>query len=362
MNKLFSQQEELQISFDEPVLLAFLDRVELSSHTEGHIAHIFEDEGDKISLSVNWGMWEHLGFANKVAVIVHEVMHIVSDHFSSAVIEGKNAAKLNIAQDMEINSRIFIEGRWELPKGLLLPDTEPFSYEYGLSWYDYYQLVDAELTDEEAGEIGGNDLIAPHSTFCKEELVSTFQNFLLSSGVANSLIAKQDTVHVEWASLNFDILQHLVANRVFNRGTDFKRPNKRYGLPLYAKKEKSSSRVGVIIDSSISITQADLNVFVQQAAALALRCKADVAFCSDGLTCDIDTNFAFGKLCEVTERKSTNLDKGIKSLINRGYDYVVVFTDGEYQSKLTVTNKILWVVTKNKKFCPRTGEVVFLQP
>lgn len=87
------------------------------------------------------------------AVLVHEISHVLRDHFARAKALGADPKLFNIAEDMEINDDIKAMGL-ELPDGCMLPST--FEMADGLTAEEYYHNLPRDQEQQANQPCAGN--------------------------------------------------------------------------------------------------------------------------------------------------------------------------------------------------------------
>ena len=232
---------------------------------------------DKINLYVNPEFFNALKPVERVAVLEHEVLHIISKHCLRG--NGKNHEVFNMACDVAINQYIeeyTYNGKLisKLPEGCLLPKT--YNLKEGLTAEEYYKLIFKEIEKNGKGE--GQGTLDDHAIWKEGAGSDEFQHEVVKNAIKKTLESTKDygslpstiveqikkaLTHetVNWRSiLNKFIYRATLINSVPTK----KRPNRRYGFTYEGSKVECKLDMLVAIDTSGSVSDSDLALFFSE--------------------------------------------------------------------------------------------------
>lgn len=303
-------------------------------------------------------------FEELVGCLYHEVSHLLRRHHKRG--EGKDPKKANVAGDLEINDHV---GGLVLPDWVLTP--EKFGFPSGLLMEEYYELLEdmdesgdggsgsdgeSENSGDSGDDSGPGKVGAGECGSCAhgngedyEEPggVSESRGELISRQVAKDILdhakSRGDVPGgwVRWAEEKLKSkvdwrkeLRAVVRREAARAGTDdytFRKWNPRNESVggILPRLRGSEINVGVVIDTSASITKKELSQLVAEADGILRNVSSgEMHVC----ICD-----AAAKVKRVrTLRKmplegggGTDMRVGIEALLPHRPDIIVVLTDGE---------------------------------
>lgn len=140
----------LKFMMEEPLLGYLFSQLKIKKSEEIKTAGVyFDNEELKYVLLYNPKFMEKLEEKQQIAIIKHELYHIMFKHLlRDNPKKFKNKSAVNVAMDISINQYIK-----NLPKGALYPET--YNLTKGLNWEEYYFQI-KHLFNEEKEENKGN--------------------------------------------------------------------------------------------------------------------------------------------------------------------------------------------------------------
>ncbi len=242
-----------------------------------------------ISLHINKDFWLRLQESDRVAVLIHECLHLVHGHTARFKTQNINDHKLaNIACDIAINQYItglpttmkitqpdgsVVEGRamtYELLKEQFPHALPRMSSEYYFQFLkdereklpqdvgtmdDHSQWEESDLTPEQAERFVKSHVKAVLETCSDEE----------RRALDKTLIDELYKSEVNWKQ----ILRQFFANseEIFTERTRKKR-NRRYGILQAGLKNESKLSLAIAVDTSGSVSDDELNIFFGEIARM----------------------------------------------------------------------------------------------
>jgi predicted metal-dependent peptidase len=336
-------------------------------------------------------------FANKLTdpelryIVTHEIYHVALHHCTVRLPEDDSERGLwNKAADLAINSLIPEDANRHMPKAKELKGLMPkdFGFAEKLSMEQYIQLL-REKGDDGKGGNGGtygvgqkkpgqgqpgqgqNDPNSQpqqgggfddHGDWKDSEIIKEIIRNKIEqlshrekvwgnmAGDVKSMIMAAQKSYVKWTKY----LRHYLGNMVTSKTeATFKRPNRRYGYPYCGQKRFYSDRKLLAVDTSGSVSDADLAQFLCEMNKLAEIQPVDVQ-CFDhdlqGKVMPFDRkrlNFDF------KGRGGTCFEPVFQMAEERHYQSVIMLTDGYASApeRPKHVKDVLWVIVPGGE-CP----------
>ena len=324
---------------------------------------------DHFNLYINPEGFNSLSLVQRLAVLKHEMLHILSNHLARK--GDRDHERFNYAADCAINQLI---DQKHLPDNAVLP--EHFNFPKNLTAEQYYELFSDNNSDDDGNGNGNGQLLDDHSAWSKSqgdaELQADITKSMLEKAAANtqksrgnvpaefsawlSLVSRKR--EISWQQL----LRNITGNkRVSSRKTLMRRDRR---LPNYEWiKGRTKARrfdLLVVADVSGSVDDDDLLRLLGE-----VRHICDVTQSSVNLI-QVDTVPSkpeqLSKNTKVIERKAcggTILYPAIEEAKKHRLDFqaVVVTTDGYLDPEdvlqfATLNKKIIWLVNSNGCILP----------
>lgn len=308
---------------------------------------------------------------SKVAVIKHEVLHVVLKHIFRLKEKKHDSCLYNLAADLVVNQYI---GKWKLPESAITLNSFPnlkLEKDETLEWY--YDKLMTYYNDSQEGSkfidnLKNNKSYSDHSLWgksTKSELDAAQITFgklivdakmrtgnkefgLLPISVMNmvKLELEKQNQQVDWKS----------AIKLFNNSSKktflkytYKRKSKRYGVRPGIK-IKQHSKLLVALDTSGSISEDELSLFFNEIIGIwKTGTEIDVIECDNKVQkkytfMGVTPNFIHG-------RGGTDFSPVFKHINEKRslkYDGCIYLTDG-YANKPLIKPycPVIWVISKN---------------
>lgn len=290
------------------------------------------------------------------AVLKHEALHILLHHLSRTEYFNYNPRGYNISADLAINCHI--EG---LPEGALFP--KAFSLENNQSAEWYYEKLKSEAG--EGGEInldGKGELVDDHSMWgdCDDDIIKEKVR-----GIAEKAIKEQEKKG--WGDISGDLAQKIIAankpvvnwkkevryfiNQIIlmGRRNTRMRPNRRYGYNNPGSKRDYVSRILVAIDTSGSVSDKELQYFLQEINGMISHVKVDLVQFDHGLRTEPEPFEKKLKTLDIRGRGGTDFSAPIKLADENHYDGIIIFTDCCAPFPPKPKSRVLWAVCKGNE-------------
>lgn len=218
---------------------------------------------------------EKLTPAGLCAVLKHEVLHLVNDHTASFKIEGKDPYIGNIAADCAINQYIkdlpiegvTVEALSKLVGKTLLPyETSDYYYEHLMDKKKELEASGTKTLDEH-GAMEGAD--SPEVARGAIKRVAGNAVNRAAGNVADHILSAVD--RLAEAKLPWKVLLRNAIMTQISRETQSttKKINRRFKLPVPGKKHKRTMTLGVCVDESGSVSDAQHVEFMAEISAIA---------------------------------------------------------------------------------------------
>lgn len=248
---------------------------------------------DQIELHINLEAFSALSIQERAAVLKHECEHILRDHISrSKAISPKTYAEngtieekviadskyklINIAADMAINT-----GVQDLPEGAVyahsfnLPPGETMEWYVsnlkdnekmkGLTHYDEHSLWD-ESTETE-------DIIKEKIRKAVTDAANRTKAVGRLSAEHELLVSQFNVAKVDWKA---QLRRFVARSNQTKIDSSKKKRNRRYGIQFPGDVKVETLHIGVAIDTSGSISDADLTQFMSEINRIAKYAKVTV--------------------------------------------------------------------------------------
>lgn len=321
-------------------------------------------------------------------VVTHEIYHVALHHCTHRLpIEENERGLWNKAADLAINSLIPESADRHMPKAKELKGLLPkdFGFEEKLSMEQYIQLL-RDKGDDGKGENGGTYGMSSkngsgngkskqgggfdsHDEWKDSEIVKEIIRNKIEQlshrekvwgsmpGDVKSIIMAAQKSYVKWTKY----LRHYLGNLVTSKSEPtFKRPNRRYGYPYCGSKRFHSDRKLLGVDTSGSISDADLAQFLCEMNKLAEVQPVDVQ-CFDHALQGKITPFDRKKLSfKFNGRGGTCFEPLMKLAEEKRYQSVIILTDGfaNPPEKPKFVKDILWVIVPGGECPVKWGTIV----
>lgn len=324
---------------------------------------------DSVVLGYNPKFINQLTSAEVKGLICHEVMHVAMLHPFRR--KGRNHKKWNIACDYAIN-HIILKSGFTLPKGAL------FHTKFnGLEAEVIYNMLPEELADakpmddiRDYKQKPGDDKPVP----MKQQEVNWKINLTQAINVASMqgkmprelkrMLMEVMEPRLDWK----EILNRFVAENARNE-YNWSKPNPRYlhaGLIMPSLDNTTIDKLAVIIDTSASINQKQLNLFSSELQSILSSYPGT----------EVTAIYVDHELEGVEALDSSNLSLnpigGGMTDYRPGFEYIeqedmqpsciIYFTDGWcdlFPDKCEYPT--LWISTERTRFNPPFGEVILMQ-
>ena len=317
--------------------------------------------GINFELAVNKDFFENLSENEAIAVLKHEVSHIIYKHPIYGP-EYSNHTRFNYAADLEVNSAI--------PELQKIPYVYPALFNFdsfkGTKWY-YDNLPDFPQNGSTSTANGGGELVDDHSSWKEASNISESEKQLISNQV--DFIAKNTVEQVKktYGNIPGQFKEYIdslfkIKKQVFNWKAYFRRvignlitselkltkmrPSRRFpdgrGVRFIRK-----PHILVGIDTSGSVSMSELKDFFSEIYHLwRSGVKVTIDECDTRITKTWEYNGKFE--IEICGRGGTDLNPVIDHYNSNKKEFstLVMFTDGEfYLNELHKTRDVVWVIS-----------------
>lgn len=346
---------------------------------------------DHYKLYINHEQFNEFTLKERLAVLKHEMLHIMNNHVGRA--ENRQHKAWNYATDCAINQLIT---RDHLPKGCIFPDNFPYKKhktpQNGLAAEQYYDLIDHSKLPEDEGPNGsgggsggdsgqGGDQPSPLDSHDKWEqgsadidpdiqkditkgmLDNAMENTVKSRGNLPSNFSDYLELFSRKAEVSWQkVLRGIAGNKRVNSRRTIMRSDRRFPhrSDLRGKTKDRMFNLLVISDVSGSVSTPALMDLWTEVRHICDVTKSDV----DLIQVDTQPSLPekLSKSTKTIERKAcggTVLNPAIKMAQDHNIDFnaVVVTTDG-YLSESDVDafkklrKKVIWLIESNGEIMP----------
>lgn len=271
------------------------------------------------------------------AVLKHEALHVLLHHISRNQYFNYNMKGYNYAADMAINCHI--EG---LPEGALYPKNFQLPDNESSEWY-YEKLKKEEEENGEGALEGKGELVDDHEMWgeCDDDIIKEkVRNIAeqaikeqekkgwgdISGNLAQQIIAANKPV-VNWKrEVRYFINQIIMMGRKSTR----MRPNRRFGYKDPGSKRDYTSKILVAIDTSGSVSDQELEYFLQELNGMISHVKVDLLQFDHEIKSDPKPFEKKVKRLGIVGRGGTNVDPVLRMADEKHYDGLIVMTDGGF--------------------------------
>jgi len=293
------------------------------------------------------------------AVLKHEALHILLHHIARNQYFGYNPKGYNYAADMAINCHI--EGlppNALYPKNFGLPDNESSEWYYGKL---------KEEADKSGGEMGGEghgELVDSHDMWgdCDDEIIKEKIKSISDSAlkaqeqrgygeISGNLV--QQIMAANKAAVNWQKELKWFINKtiMMNRKSTRMRPNRRYGFQNPGSKRDFIARILVAIDTSGSVSDKELQYFLQEMNGMIGHVQVDMVQWDYSIqTKPIPWDRKL-KTMRVAGRGGTDPNPALHMAEDLGYDSIIMFTDAGFGTPYKPKCRVLWCGIKANEKC-----------
>jgi predicted metal-dependent peptidase len=323
---------------------------------------------DHYVLYINPPMFEKFTVPERLAVIKHEMLHIMNGHLQRC--KDRNPLGFNYATDCAINQLI---DKAHLPKGCVLPATLPTQEKEVpplLSAEQYYDMLD--IPEDEDGndnqQVGGMD---DHSTWQEAEgdedlqkditkgmLESSMNNTQKSRGNLPSNLSEALELFSRKNEVNWrQVLRNIVGNKKANSRRTIMRADRRFPRreDLRGKTKDRTFNLLLIGDESGSVSNEELVGGISEVQNICEMTKTDLDYIA------IDTRAHAPIKLKKSQRTfkrvasgGTELNPALEMAKDHNIDFqaVVVITDGglcdsDVLAFSKIGKKVIWLITSN---------------
>lgn len=357
------------------------------SNKDNPTARVVRD-GINCALEINSDFWSKLNDSQQLAILQHEIMHILFKHLF--MFESFDDPSLfNYAADCEVNS--YIEN---LPEGCVL--AEKFGLENKMGTKYYYEklsklkdslkdLMKKVLSGTNIGSspnMDGDGNILNHDSWKDFKGLTDVEKELISNQIdynakqvaeqiekSRGLIPNELTEYIntllkkecgffDWKKQ----LRRMLGNEIDIqlKKTHNKESFRFSGMPGVKHKKKIKVLVG--IDTSGSVSTKELEDFISEIYFI-YKAGANVDICE--IDASIHRMYPFkGKFDgKITGRGGTEFNPLFDYffLHRSNYEKLIMFTDGYCGLNFThPTNNVIWIITKNGKHTEYPGQVLYI--
>lgn len=322
-------------------------------------------KGINTELAINYEFWKSLSDECELAVLEHEVLHIVNKHLTMQA-DFPNKKHFNVASDVEINS--YIEN---LPPDALKAEKYGVPPMCGTKWYyenipeekdedppmDQHNWDDFQNCSDAEKQLINNQI--DHIAKQTAEQVQKMQGRIPAclKEYINGLFKQKKRVF-DWKSY----FRRLIGSTI---DIELKKTRKRESIRFpdaSGLKHKKKSSICVVVDTSGSVSNKELCDFFSEIHYV-WKAGARVTI--------IENDAAIGRVYEyngkwdgqVTGRGGTVFNEAVDwyNAHRRDYNLIIFFTDGYADVNLPITGESVWVITsdgdKNNNY---PGKTIFI--
>lgn len=293
------------------------------------------------------------------AVLKHEALHVLLHHISRNQYFNYNMKGYNYAADMAINCHI--EG---LPEGALYPKNFQLPDNESSEWY-YEKLKKEEEEKGEGALEGKGELVDDHEMWgeCDDDIIKEkVRNIAeqaiksqeakgwgdISGNLAQQIIAANKSV-VNWKrEARYFINQIIMMGRKSTR----MRPNRRFGYKNPGSKRDYTSKILVAIDTSGSVSDQELEYFLQELNGMISHVKVDLLQFDHEIKGDPKPFEKKVKKLGIVGRGGTSVDPVLRMADEKKYDGLIIMTDGGFAVGVPKPKcRVMWCGVKaNEKY------------
>lgn len=328
-------------------------------------------------LSVNSSFWTSLSSNVKIAILKHEMLHIIFEHLTSYS-SYEDRELFNIAADLEINQYIESSLKDETWSGLELSTFPELSLPVKAGSAKYYELLKKDLNTGKSSALDnlynnmkqGNIVICSHEAWKEFEKLSDAEKKLIITqskyqlkNAADVVKAARGTIPSELEELINQLYEKHepvldwkaymrrfagLSNKTFTHKTR-RKENKRYP-DSPALKIKQKKHILVVKDTSGSVSDMDIVEFDEEISHIY---KTGVSITI--VECDAKIQRAYeykGKPSPyVKGRGGTDFQPPVDYLLKNKHKYniMIYLTDGECPPPTKPCKPTLWVLCSNRQ-------------
>jgi len=298
---------------------------------------------DRPNLFLNPDTFTKMPLVEQVAVLQHELMHLLEDHLSRAVDMGADHNNFNIAADLSINQIIPLMKEVKTIQPLMIdkfkemfPDIkEDREAEY------YMEFFDEQAQNGGMGQAGeGNEHSDGHLMWNKGNPDSKVVKDLTKSAIQNAAKScdpgnipgevKEALKRLTEPSQNW---RRLLRNFVANQVNTLKKPtrarrNRRYGLAWPAKRKKRMLKLGFVIDTSGSMSLESISQASPELDAIFKGVTKEIVVIECDTQIQNKFNYTLGCMKEISGRGGTIYQPAFDEAIKEKCDAIIMFGDG----------------------------------
>lgn len=313
-------------------------------------------------------------FVNKLTqpeikgLLKHEVLHLVLDHLTSTKADGKNPYVANIAQDCTINQYIkeLPEGgvtldalNKQLKQNMLPFQTSDYYYEFLKAHVQKMLANGVTTTDDHGTPIPGTDLDVIAKGAVKRVTQSAVNK--AAGNVPEFVIKALDQLNdskLPWKALLRNAIMTQVSRKTMNTT---KKINRRFALPVPGKKQKRTMTLGVCVDSSGSVSDAQFTEFLSEVKSIAKQITKTYLIHAD---CEVQAVEDLSKTKLEVKRKGnggTAYQPAITKCKELGCTMIVYFGDFDCADKPQNPGvPFIWVGVGSQEAPGKFGKVIRL--
>ncbi len=293
----------------------------------------------------------------RVAVIKHEVLHLLLDHLGRADRTRPDHTLRNLAADIVVNQLV---GDWPLPEGAITVDSFDFDLPPDQTMEWYYDVL-REHKDELGEGLDSNhsdhgeweESDAPDTSAARAELADAAKRAKERAGntfgdapaavqeIVDALIAEREPT-IDWRRT---IRLFAASSERTHVSNTLRRPSKRYGT-YPGTRVRRHARLAVVVDTSGSIDDDTLGVFFSEVRSV-WRMGAEVTIVEADVAVRRNWRYEGRAPDGVGGRGGTRFDPALEWVAEatRSYDGVIYLTDGVARSPTVDPGcPVLWVV------------------
>jgi predicted metal-dependent peptidase len=289
------------------------------------------------------------------AVLIHEALHVLLHHITRATHFNYNMRNYNITADMAINCNIV-----NLPEGAFYPSAFNLPDFESAEWYYESLKKEADKNGQEMSEYadGKGELVDDHSKWgeCEEDVIKEKVR-----GIAAKAIKEQEKKG--WGDIPGKVAQQVIAankpiinwkkevryfiNKLVlaGRRSTRMRPNRRYGYTNPGSKRDYTSKLLVGIDTSGSVSDRELTLFLDELNGMIDHVQCDLIFFDTRLYDKPKPFDKKAKKLNVKGRGGTAFEPIIKLVDELKYDGLIVMTDGYAPFPTKPRARLLWCLS-----------------
>lgn len=301
-----------------------------------------------LNLYINKTFWQKLSLDEQVAVLIHEVMHVIYNHISRGKeLSDKFNSKMNVAADIAINQYI-----QNLPEGALtfemykakIPDLE----EKQTMEYYYEKIKDLEGEEETLDDHSFWKNVDPE--YAEELVKNVIERAIESVGVGRvpgDVMLAIDKLRASKKNWKQELQRFVSRQAETLLEPSRKIRNRRYGILYPGYKKEPKLRLAIAIDTSGSVDEDALTQFYSEIAKIH---KTGVHLTIIECDTQVSANYEYkpNKRIEIHGRGGTLFQPAIDAANDLDIDGLIYFTDGgAFDTPDKPKYNVLWAVVGN---------------